>query len=82
MLWMNILLAMFNGAGETRSSLMMNVIRLWGVRIPMLYCFRNFTGLGPLGIWLAMILSNLVICVLGQIWFGFYYRKKYKPSVI
>jgi len=82
MLWMNVLLAMFNGAGETRSSLMMNVIRLWGVRIPMLYCFRNYTNLGPLGIWLAMILSNLVICVLGQIWFEFYYRKKYNPSVI
>ena len=82
MLWMNILLAMFNGAGETRSSLMMNVIRLWGVRIPMLYCFRNYTNLGPLGIWLAMILSNLVICILGQIWFDIYYRKKYKPSTI
>ena len=81
MLWMNVLLAMFNGAGETRSSLMINVIRLWGIRIPMLYCFRNYTSLGPLGIWLAMILSNLAICILGQIWFSTYYKKKYNPAI-
>lgn len=77
MLWMNVLLAMFNGAGETGSSLMINVVRLWGLRIPMLYCFRNFTSLGPLGIWLSMILSNLIVCIIGQIWYEIHYRKKY-----
>lgn len=77
MLWMNVLLAMFNGAGETRSSLLINVIRLWGIRIPMLYCFRNYTDLGPLGIWLSMILSNVLVCLLGQLWFEFYYKRKY-----
>ena len=77
MMWMNTILAMFNGAGETGSSFVINVTRLWGLRIPMLYLFGKYTDLGATGIWLAMILSNVVICIIGQIWFGILFRKKY-----
>ena len=80
MAWMNNLLSVFNGSGETSSSLMMNVIRLWAYRIPLLMFFKNYTALGPLGIWLAMIISNLLICLTGQTWYLLYFRRKY-PAV-
>lgn len=77
MMWMNTILAMFNGSGETGSSFVINVTRLWLLRIPMLYFFGRFTNLGATGIWLAMILSNVVVCIIGQIWFEILFRKKY-----
>ncbi|MBR3351676.1 MAG: MATE family efflux transporter [Erysipelotrichaceae bacterium] len=80
MLWMNYLLAGFNGAGETGSSFVINVTRLWALRIPMLYAFGKYTDFGPTGIWIAMILSNVVICIIGQIWFEILFRKKYHFS--
>ncbi len=77
MVWVNTLLAMFNGSGHTRSSLFINLLRLWMLRLPMLIFFRNFTTLGPLGIWMAMILSNMFCGIISQIWYGIHFLRLY-----
>lgn len=64
--WYGILSGVFNGSGHTRSTLILAVFRLWGCRIPMIYLFR-YLGLGPTGIWWAMVLSNLLCCIAGQV---------------
>ena len=77
MAWVNNLLALFNGSGHTRSSLFINLLRLWLLRLPLMIFFRDCTSLGPLGIWMAMILSNLFCCIISQIWYGLHFRKLY-----
>lgn len=77
MVWVNALLAMFNGSGHTRSSLFINLLRLWLLRLPLMIFFRNFTSLGPLGIWMSMILSNLLCSIISQIWYAIHFRKLY-----
>ncbi len=65
--WFQNLHGVFSGSGETRYVLIISIIRLWGLRIPMIYIFHAYTNLGPAGIWWAMVLSNLITCILGQL---------------
>jgi Na+-driven multidrug efflux pump len=39
----------------------MSVLRLWGIRLPMIYLFKRFTGLAEYGIWVSMLASNIII---------------------
>lgn len=62
----------FQGTGHTEYSMRMSMYRLWVIRLPMIYCFEKFLTLGSSGIWIAMLISNLLINI-----YGFY---KYKTA--
>ncbi len=68
----------FNGTGFTRYSFLLAVIRLWGLRIPIILLFREFTELGPSGIWYGILISNFVIAGVGAL---FYQRISFEPRV-
>lgn len=70
--WFQNIHGVFSGAGHTRLILYLSTLRLWGLRIPMIYLFYNFTGFGPTGIWWAMVISNLITCLLGQYFYNRY----------
>ncbi len=55
----------FIGAGKSVYTFIMSMIRLWGIRIPLILIFKNYTNFGSSGIWYAMIFSNFIVCVLG-----------------
>lgn len=57
----------FQGSGNTKYSMAMEVGRLWFVRLPMILIFKHFTSFGSSGIWFAMSFSNLVICIYGYL---------------
>ncbi len=65
--WFNCLTGVFDGSGNTKLSLILSTFRLWGLRIPMIYMFSTFTDFGPTGIWLSMVLSNMITCLVGQV---------------
>lgn len=56
-----VVLGAFQGGGKTRPVMTMNIVRLWGLRVPLSYLLPLAFGLGSQGIWLAMLLSNLVV---------------------
>ena len=68
----------YNGNGKTMYTFLLGVIRLWAIRIPLIFIFGRFTNLGSGGIWYAMLISNFVIAILG---FIFYLRLEFKPKV-
>lgn len=74
--WFNNLSAVFVGSGNTKYNLFINVVRLWGLRIPIIYLFAAFTTVGVVGIWWSMIISNFIVCVVGQIWYSFVFVKR------
>ena len=55
----------FQGTGQTKYAMYMSVGRLWALRLPIIWFLGNFTDLGSMGIWLAMLLSNLLVVVYG-----------------
>jgi len=75
----NIFQGVFQGSGHTKYSMYMEVGRLWFVRLPMILFFKHFTNLGPTGVWIAMSVSNLIVCIYG---FIIYRSGKWESKVI
>ena len=60
-------ISLFNGSGRTKYSFYMATARLWGLRLPMIWCFQHFTNLGRFGIWWAVLLSLVVVDLFGML---------------
>ncbi|MDP3130305.1 MAG: MATE family efflux transporter [Bacillota bacterium] len=71
-------LATFQGSGETRYGFWLSMIRLWAIRLPLVYLMSALTGLGTLGVWSMMLVSNFL-----SVFVGIYlYRKvRYVPKI-
>ena len=70
--WFNNLMGLFNGSGNTLIAMILSACRLFAVRIPVIYLFAKYTNLQHIGIWVAMVVSNLIICISGQIIYRVY----------
>lgn len=60
----------FQGAGHTVTSMLITSGRLWGLRIPLIILLRNFTALEEKSIWVAMVVSNFIICIIAYFVFA------------
>ena len=55
----------FQGGGDTRPVMYLNLLRLWGLRVPLAMLLAWGVALGPTGIWYSMFVSNIVTAGLG-----------------
>lgn len=65
--WFNNLCGLFNGSGNTKITMILSSSRILFIRIPIIYLLSKYTNLQYVGIWYAMIISNLITCTIGQI---------------
>ena len=56
------------GSGHTLFPTSLGIVRLWGVRLAAGYLMAFTFGLGSLGVWLAIGLSNVVGGVISIVW--------------
>lgn len=61
----------FRGGGHTKPIMVLNMVRLWGLRVPLSYLLPNIMNLGATGCWWAMHVSNMVTFI----WAFLIYRK-------
>lgn len=66
----------FNGAGFTKASMLISIMSLWIVRFPLAYMLSYKTDLGPVGIWWAFPISNLIAGIVAFAYFKTGYWKK------
>ncbi|MCW4052345.1 MAG: MATE family efflux transporter [Candidatus Bathyarchaeota archaeon] len=73
----------FEGSGHTKPSMVLSLLRLWGLRILLAYVFYSFLGMGALGIWLGMALGNLGGAAAAVLWLsaGTWKKKIIKQSL-
>jgi putative efflux protein, MATE family len=74
-----ILVGTFQGSGHTISAMILMMGRLWVLRIPMVYMLSRLDGFGPSSIWMAMIASNLITCLIGL---GIYLTGRWQSKII
>jgi putative MATE family efflux protein len=58
-----------NGAGDTKWPTMLNLVCFWVVQIPLAYWLATDVGLGPNGVFLAIVVSESLLTLLGVIVF-------------
>lgn len=64
-----VMFGAFQGAGKTVPVMVVNIGRLWLVRIPFSWLLAVKLALGPSGLWWAMNLSNVLAGLAALIWF-------------
>lgn len=70
-------MALFRGSGHNVQPMIMDMIRLWGLRIPLAYFLGN--QFGSTGIWWGMTLSNIITVIVALF---FYFQGGWKMQVI
>lgn len=62
-----------NGAGDTKTPTIINLVAFWAVQIPLAYLLAKFFNLGVVGVFVAIPVSETVLALL-----AWYYFKKGK----
>lgn len=63
-------------AGRTKESMVLGIIRLWGLRVSLAYFLSTLWG--SKGIWIGMAMSNIIASILAYFW---YRRETWKETV-
>lgn len=74
-----VITAAFNGAGDTFTPTMLNLICFWVCQIPVGWLLAFRTSLGPRGVFVAVLISDTLLAVLSILWFR---RGKWKQTVV
>jgi Na+-driven multidrug efflux pump len=65
----------FNGAGDTRTTTVLNLICFWAIQIPLGYLLSLGLNLGLQGVFLAIVISQSLLSVVSM---GVFRRGKWK----
>ncbi|MDP3388140.1 MAG: MATE family efflux transporter [Eubacteriales bacterium] len=74
-----IFIGTFQGSGHTLMAMVVMASRLWLFRIPLVLILKNYTAFGEKSIWFAMIISNILICIVA---FIIYLTGRWQKKVI
>src|SRR5580693_679616 len=74
-----VITAAFNGAGDTSTPTILNLICFWLCQIPLAWSLAFHAGLGPNGVYAAVVFSDSLLAVLGVILFR---RGKWKQVTV
>ena len=69
----------FEAAGNTRPSMVLSLIRLWGLRTLLSCVFYFFFGMGAVGIWAGMTIGNFGAAAISVAWLS---KGTWKKKVI
>lgn len=64
-----ILSQALNGAGDTTTPTVMNLICFWLTQIPLAYWLAEIVSIGPNGIFIAMVVAEILLTILGVVVF-------------
>lgn len=74
-----VLLGSYQGAGYTNFVFILSSFRLWGMRLPLAYLYRDVFGIDSTGVMIAMVLSNFASVILG---FILYNKIRFDKSIV
>ncbi|MFN3379062.1 MAG: MATE family efflux transporter [Runella zeae] len=69
----------FNGAGDTLTPTLMNLVCFWAIEIPLAYLLAKKLALGPEGVYISVAFSESLLAIIGVILFR---RGKWKMKKV
>jgi len=67
------------GSGHTMQSMVVSIVRLWGIRLPLAFYLAFVVGWHSTGVWFAMAISNMLSAGVGAI---YYFKGDWKKKII
>ncbi len=64
-----VVIQSFNGAGDTKTPTLINFICFWMFQLPFAYIVGINFDLGPIGVFSSITMAEILIAVIGIIWF-------------
>jgi Na+-driven multidrug efflux pump len=64
-----VVTAAFNGAGDTATPTLLNLISFWLFQIPIAWLLAFHTGLGPRGVFVAVVIGDTLLALLAILCF-------------
>lgn len=64
-----VVMQAFNGAGDTRTPTLINLVVFWALQLPLAWLLSHRTGLGPSGVYIALAASFSVFAAIGVVLF-------------
>ncbi len=74
-----VITAAFNGAGDTFTPTVLNLVCFWVCQIPLAWLLSFHTSLGPRGVFVAVVVGDSLLALFGIIWFR---RGAWKRTVV
>ncbi|HUA21398.1 MAG TPA: MATE family efflux transporter [Bryobacteraceae bacterium] len=74
-----VVTASFNGAGDTATPTVLNLVSFWLCQIPLAWVLAFHTSLGPRGVFVSVVVSDTVLAVLSILLFR---RGKWKKTMV
>jgi putative MATE family efflux protein len=64
-----VIIQSFNGAGDTKTPTYINFICFWMIQLPFAYITAIVLDFGPIGVFWAITMAEILIAIIGLIWF-------------
>ena len=64
-----VIIQAFNGAGDTKTPTYINFVCFWLLQLPFAYFIAITLNYGPIGVFCAITLAEILIAIIGIIWF-------------
>ena len=61
-----VMMNAFNGAGDTKTPTIINLIFFWGIQIPLAYVLSISWKMGPTGVFVAIVSAESLIAVVAM----------------
>jgi Na+-driven multidrug efflux pump len=74
-----VLVAAFNGAGDTRTPTLLNLGIFWAFEIPLAWALAKPLGMGPTGVYIAIAIAFSAMAVVAGVLFR---RGGWKAKVV
>ncbi len=59
-----VMMNAFNGAGDTKTPTVINLVCFWAFQIPFAYLLTSYWKLGPQGVFIAIVVTETLVCLI------------------
>jgi len=74
-----VMMNAFNGAGDTKTPTVINLVCFWAFQIPFAYLLTSYWHLGPQGVFIAIVSTETLVCIISTVLF---IQGKWKKVVV